>query len=124
MGRVIATIFVVIGLVSAAAAIYQNNEDNLAVNLYTQSSPARETAKTISTDFNETGTLIFYPNNVGPVPYLFYQDSKKYTAAKALVFQGSLMNNLSSWSGARISVIGYLNAEHVVVSRITYISGP
>lgn len=75
-------------------------------------------------DFNEIGTLVFYPNNVGPVPYIFYQDQRGNTTAKALTFPGATPANFSSWTGARISVTGTLDKEHVVVSRIVYTSAP
>ncbi len=75
-------------------------------------------------NFSATGTLVFYPNNVEPVPYVFYQDRSGETAAKALTFLDEPPANFSSWVGARISVTGRLDAEHVIVSRIVYLSPP
>lgn len=77
-----------------------------------------------ATGFDQVGTLVFYPNNVGPVPYLFYQNEKGQVVAKALVFDLLPSTNLSSWSGARIEVVGIIDREHVMVSRIAYIAAP
>jgi hypothetical protein len=77
-----------------------------------------------SPDFNEIGTLVFYPNNEKPVPYLMYLGPDGTTAAKALVFSELPAKDYSSWSGARISVSGVVDREHVVVSRISYVSPP
>jgi hypothetical protein len=74
--------------------------------------------------FNETGTLVFYPNNVGPVPYLFYQDARGTTVAKALIFDVLPPTDFSSWTGARISVSGIVDREHVIVSRVAYVAAP
>lgn len=74
--------------------------------------------------FYETGTLVFYPNNVRPVPYLFYQDARGTTVAKALVFAALPLTNFSSWTGSRIAVAGILEHEHVLVSHITYLDPP
>jgi hypothetical protein len=89
-----------------------------------QSAAVVEAVAALYADFNETGTLVFYPNNVGPVPYLFYQDSAGRTVAKALESPSLFLDNLSSWSGARIFVTGHLDNEHVVVTNIVYLSGP
>ena len=78
----------------------------------------------ITNDFNYTGVLVFYPNNTGPVPYLFYTNARGNTESKALVFETVVTNNLSSWSGSRVAIAGALHAEHVVVSSIRYVSGP
>ena len=87
--------------------------------------PTTQTAivDTASPDFNEMGTLIFYTNNVGPVPYIFYQDPKGHTVAKALAFANT-PPDLSSWVGAHVSVVGHLKDEYVETVRITYISPP
>ncbi len=73
--------------------------------------------------FSETGTLVFYPNNVGPVPYLFYQNRSGNTVAKALVLPYSSGVG-SSWAGSRVSVVGALEGEHVLVSSISYLTAP
>lgn len=87
--------------------------------------PAPVTPTTVTgAGFSEVGTLVFYPNNVGPVPYLFYKDESDRTVAKALVFTTRSPNDLSSWSGARISVVGYVAGEHVDVIESHYVSGP
>lgn len=83
-----------------------------------------EAIDTASTAFAQTGTLVFYPNNVGPVPYLFYQDARGTTVAKALVFSALPLTDFSTWSGARVAVKGVLEREHVLVSEIQYLSPP
>lgn len=75
-------------------------------------------------EFTATGTLVFYPSNVGPVPYIFYTDQKGNTAAKALIFDTLPPTDFSSWTGARISVSGVLDREHVIVHEITYLAPP
>lgn len=97
---------------------------NLASGFSTQSAPLLEAVEPGSADFSETGTLVFYPNNLGPVPYLFYQNQSGHAVAKALVFPDSPPGNFSSWTGAHISVTGQVVAEHVVISTIAYLSGP
>lgn len=74
--------------------------------------------------FSETGTLIFYPNNVEPVPYLFYQDSKGTTVAKALVFPETSPFYFSSWVGSRVVVTGTVELEHVLVRTIVHLAAP
>lgn len=74
--------------------------------------------------FEATGTLVFYPNNVGPVPYFFYTDQSGNTAAKALIFDNLPPTDFSSWSGARIAVNGVSDREHVIVQQITYLAPP
>jgi len=100
------------------------HQEIFAVAIPAQSAAVLEAVETIPVDFSETGTLVFYPNNIGPVPYLFYQDFEGRTIARALTFSNASPTNFSSWSGAHISVTGRLNSEHVVVSNITYLSGP
>lgn len=126
MGRFIAFIYVVLGLASAAVVTYSRNPVGLTPVPVQQ--PAA-VATVISTGaapatFSATGTLVFYPNNVKPVPYIFYQDSNGRTVAKALTFPADPPADFSSWTAAHISVEGTRNQEHVVVSRITYLSGP
>lgn len=70
------------------------------------------------------GTLIFYPNNTGPVPYLVYTDTRGRTATKALVFLRNSPNDLSAWTGAHVFVTGDVVAEHVEVASISYVSAP
>lgn len=126
MGRIL--LFVIFVIVAFAVIVgVANRSGPLAIAPVVQNEvteQAVEEAVTAPAEFNETGTLVFYPNNIGPVPYLFYQDQKGNTVAKALVFPGESPNNFSSWAGARVSVAGDLVAEHVVVSSIAYISGP
>ncbi|HQT82700.1 MAG TPA: hypothetical protein PLW99_00945 [Candidatus Paceibacterota bacterium] len=97
---------------------------NVAVASAAQGVSVLDAVTAISADFTETGTLVFYPNNTGPVPYLFYQNPNGSTVAKALVFPYSSPNDFSSWVGAQISVTGHVNSEHVIVSTITYLSAP
>lgn len=76
------------------------------------------------TDTYLTGTLIFYPNNVGPIPYLMYKNARGATESKALVWSGRSPLDLSSWAGGRVSVAGYIVREHMVVDSIRYLGGP
>jgi|ERR1035437_10041701 hypothetical protein len=124
MGRLIAILFVVVGLVSAMAVLYQYNQTDSVLLLPPQTASVGAVVVSDASEFSETGTLVFYPNNVGPVPYLFYQDQNGRTVAKALTFPDSPPGNFSSWTGAHISVMGQIVAEHVVVSTIAYLSGP
>jgi len=124
MGRLIAILFVVVGLVSAMAVLFQYNQHSSVLPVPPQIASVGAVVASDVSEFNETGTLVFYPNNVGPVPYLFYQDHNGLTVAKALTFPNSPPGNFSSWTGAHISVTGQVVAEHVVVSAITYLSGP
>lgn len=118
----IALMAVAVGLMFfAIPAIRQGN---LAVALAPQPAALIQAVTATSTDFNETGTLVFYPNNVGPIPYLFYLNQSGFTSAKSLIFPDGPPVNLSSWAGARIAVTGKLNQEHVVVNRIRYVSPP
>jgi hypothetical protein len=82
------------------------------------------TTQPVATEFSAVGTLTFYPNNVRPVPYLFYQNGNGDTVSKALVFKDESSEKYSNWTGARVSVTGYVELEHVVVTSITHISGP
>lgn len=125
MGRAIFILFIV-SIVSYVfiTTIAVTPHNDVTVEPSPQSASVLEAVTAISGDFNETGTLVFYPNNVGPVPYLFYQDQKGTTVAKALIFPDTTPLNFSSWTGARVSVTGSLDNEHVVVSRIAYISAP
>lgn len=75
-------------------------------------------------EFSATGTLVFYPNNVGPVPYIFYTNQNGNTVAKALIFDNLPPTDFSSWTGARISVSGVLDREHVIVREIAYLAPP
>ena len=111
-------------LAASAFTAFSAYRENLSIESPSQLASTLVAVEVISADFNETGTLVFYPNNVGPVPYLFYQDQSGHTMAKALVFPDSSPDDFSSWSGAHISVIGKIVAEHVVVSSIAYIAGP
>jgi hypothetical protein len=122
MGRLIAFAFIILGVVSAFAILHQRNTASLAISPAPQPAAVASAVRT-SAAFSATGTLVFYPNNVEPVPYLFYQDSNGGTVAKALTFI-TISPIDSSWSGAHVSVVGTVDQEHVIVSRITYLSGP
>ena len=123
MGRIISIVLFVI-LSTYLFNLVATYRQNLAVELPPQSAPVIQAIDASNTDFNKTGTLVFYPNNIGPVPYLFYQDQKGHTVAKALVFPDLIPSDFSSWSGAHVSVTGHTNNEHVVISNITYLSAP
>lgn len=126
MGRFIAFSYIVLGLTSAAVVIYLRNPVSLTPAPLQQHAGVATVIGTgaAPTAFSATGTLVFYPNNVEPVPYIFYQDSNGRTGAKALTFPAGPPADFSSWTAAHISVEGTRNQEHVVVSRITYLSGP
>lgn len=115
---------VIVVIVGYALYLFGAHAENIAIESSGQSAAVQEAVTAISGDFNETGTLVFYPNNVGPVPYLFYQDRIGHTVSKALVFPTGPPINFSSWSGAHISVEGYTDQEHVVVNDIAYLSPP
>lgn len=74
--------------------------------------------------FYEIGTLVFYPNNVAPVPYIIYTDKNGDIAAKALIFDNLPPTDFSLWTGARIAVTGVIDREHVVVQQIDYLAPP
>ncbi|MHB8660436.1 MAG: hypothetical protein ACYC75_00635 [Minisyncoccota bacterium] len=120
------TIFTMLIVIIIAYALSSSGTPaaNTSVGSSMQSASAVEGTATIPGSFSAAGTLVFYPNNVGPVPYIFYQDQSGRTAAKALVFPDGPPTNFSSWVGARVSVTGMLDAEHVVVSHIIYVSPP
>lgn len=90
----------------------------------TEAVVAFETVGTSPEPFYATGTLTFYPNNIRPVPYLFYQDARGTTVAKALVFSALPLTDFSPWIGSRVAVVGILEHEHVLVSQITYLDPP
>lgn len=124
MGRALFILFMVSIIGYVLMAVVATPYNDVAIERPTQSAPVLETVTTMPRDFNETGTLVFYPNNIGPVPYLFYQDQKGVTVAKALIFPNTTPSDFSSWTGARVFVTGSLTDEHVSVSRIVYISAP
>lgn len=105
---------------SAAPALASNTSTS---TLSADASTAYATAHTPSS-FSQTGTLIFYPNNVGPVPYLVYTDANGRIATKALLLLRNSPNELSAWTGAHVFVTGNVVAEHVEVASISYVSAP
>ncbi|MHB0865602.1 MAG: hypothetical protein ACYCZZ_00550 [Minisyncoccota bacterium] len=117
-------VFVALSAFFISNMLTQNGE--IASGVIAQQGPAASVVPTMpaAEDFSQTGTLVFSRNNVGPVPYLFYEDAKGETVAKALVFRGSPPADFSSWSAARVSITGQLDHEHVLVSSIRYLSGP
>ena len=123
MGRLLFVVCVIV-LFGYALTTLSISRGPLVIVPAAQSASVFDAATETQTDFNETGALVFYPNNIGPVPYIFYQDRGGNTAAKALVFPYAPPDGFSSWTGARISVSGHLDGEHVVVSGIVYISAP
>ena len=120
MRRAISVVLIVIAAVYVFV-IVTTHEESLVT---TQRVSVPEAVNVSSIDFNATGTLVFYPNNVGSVPYLFYHDQQGRTVAKALIFSGASPTNFYSWTAARISVSGTLDHEHVVVDHIAYVSAP
>lgn len=121
MGVILFILLFVTGFV-VVASIADN--ESLALEPVAQRTEEPVRAGTTAGAFTAIGTLAFYPNNVGLVPYLFYQDNAGRTVSKALSFPDGPPAHFSSWSGARILVTGTLVLEHVVVSRISYIAGP
>lgn len=122
MGVILFILLFVTGFVVVASIA---DSESLALEPVAQ--PIKEPVRVGTTTagaFTAIGTLAFYPNNVGSVPYLFYQDNAGRTISKALSFPNGPPAQFSSWSGARISVTGNLVLEHVVVNRISYIAGP
>ncbi len=123
MGHLLFGIAIVIAVIYGAQALYEGS-----VALAPSPPPAAAVLVALAPypqdGFAETGTLIFYPNNVGPIPYLMYQNASGKTVSKALAFQNGSPTDLSSWSGARVEVFGTVNAEHVDVTAINYLSGP
>ena len=70
---------------------------------------------TTTASFAETGILIFYPNNVGPVPYLLYYDEEGNPYTKALVFaEGALSRQRYTYRAVEIT--GAIVHEHVNVA--------
>ena len=127
MGRILFFVLFILGGFVVTIALIQGNAQTQQQSLaLAQDSRTKNDIipPATSGDFSQTGTLVFYPNNVGPVPYLFYPNQKGSTVSEALVFLNSPPYGFSSWSGARISVTGHEDQEHVVVSTIRYISGP
>ena len=123
MGRIIPVILVVVVIGYLLALITARREVSAIASL-TQGVSVLDAVSALPRQFSETGTLAFYPNNVGPVPYLFYQDLAGRTVAKALSFPNASPTNFSSWSGGHVFVAGRLESEHVVVSDIVYLSAP
>lgn len=125
MGRVILTVIVVIGIASAIAFMATNQSgQDVAASSPKNVAAVKEMAGPPPLDtFSTTGTLVFYPNNVEPVPYIFYKNSNGNTVAKALVFSGTSPINFS-WNGSHVAVAGTVDNEHIIVSYITYLSGP
>lgn len=124
MGRALLMLLVAVGFVAVVVVVATMGGGDVAIESSAQSAAVLEGVVATPESFNETGTLVFYPNNVGPVPYLFYQDQNGHTIAKALTFSNMMPANFSSWTGARVSVTGTLTNEHVAVSHIAYISAP
>lgn len=124
MLRFIFTIAVVTGCIYGAQALYQGV---IALTppaaLASAGASPLALAKAPPAAFSATGTLVFYPNNAVPVPYLMFQNASGNAVSKALAFENTPAG-LAGWNGARVSVTGYLQAEHVMVTNIAYVSGP
>jgi hypothetical protein len=74
--------------------------------------------------FTEMGTLVFYPNNMAPIPYLIYESASGQAISKALVFSALPATDFSPWIGGRVSVTGIEDNEHVLVTQISYVGAP
>ena len=66
--------------------------------------------------FDETGVLIWYPNNVGPVPWIFYADTHGNIGSKALVFDTPVALPHAT---STIRVVGLAEDEHVRVRSVS-----
>lgn len=125
MGRIISVVLVIVIIGYLLAFITTRRETSaITSSPSTQGVSVLDAVNALPRQFSESGTLAFYPNNVGPIPYLFYQDQAGRTVAKALSFPDFSPTDFSSWSGGHVFVTGRLEKEHVVVSDITYLSGP
>lgn len=117
-------LFIMLILIAIAYA-FTNGKVDVGALVPAQSAAVITAPPPASSVWSATGTLVFYPNNIGlPVPYLYYQDQGGRTATKALTFPDGPPSGFSSWGGSRVSVVGTLEQEHVAVSRISYISAP
>ncbi|MDB5244581.1 MAG: hypothetical protein JWN18_451 [Parcubacteria group bacterium] len=121
MREILFGLLIVLGVIYGADELYYLYVTSPSV---TVAAPRVIATLPTSSEFVQTGTLIFYPNNVGPVPYLMYANQKGVTVSKALVLVGGDSLDLSHWTGARVSVTGVVVDEHVVVSSLLYLSGP
>lgn len=120
MARVLVILFLLL-MTGYALSLFTTYQQHLAIESPTPA--AVILAQPAPLEFSETGTLVFYPNNVGPVPYIFYKNSSGATEAKALLLPyGS--NVAGSWTGSHIFVTGTAVAEHVVVKSISYVAAP
>lgn len=119
---IVAIVMVVILFLSTTRRTFVAADMSLATS--TETAAVIGALGTSESLFYQEGTLVFYPNNVGPVPYLFYQDARGTTVAKALVFGALPLTDFSSWTGARVAVSGELEREHVLVREITYLDPP
>ncbi|MBI2409548.1 hypothetical protein HYV30_00715 [Candidatus Kaiserbacteria bacterium] len=117
MVRAIGGIIIVFVVMYALFIFFEERRERLAF-------PEEKSEEIVLPIFEETGTLVFYPNNVGPVPYIFYTDARGGLNAKALTFVELPPHDFSNWTAGRVSVVGRLEREHVVVSRITYLAQP
>jgi hypothetical protein len=96
MERILLIVLFVI-LVGYGLTFLSVSNGKLVIPLSSQIASVSEAINnSIKNDFNETGTLVFYPNNIGPVPYIFYQNQGGDTVAKALTFSASAPANFSS----------------------------
>lgn len=120
MGRFI----LILLLVPSVLLAFFTAVDPVVSTAYVPSISIPQTTTQTQNNFEQIGVLTFYPNNTGPVPYLFYSNARGNTESKALVFETVTTNNLSSWGASRVTIVGTLHAEHVVVSSIRYVSGP
>ncbi len=117
---------------SALAYLLEGNREE--AQLATVAGAAAVTA--IPSDvFNETGTITYYPHNVGAeIPYLVYEPQGGGVATKALVFSDTarcrsairtvpcplIQEELIAYFGQRfIHVEGIVVNEHVIVTGIS-----
>ena len=107
------TLLVFAVLLGTAIAITINFERGLVV----KSQPTEVTLNLIPYDapITLTGTLIFYPNNVGLVPWIVYERPSGVIETKALVFNTPIT---LPPVGSAITITGLLEYEHVRVTAL------
>lgn len=128
-------IFIAIYAFCALSALAYLLEGNREEAQLAAATPAATVMALPSDVFNETGTITYYPNNVGTeIPYLVYESQGGGVATKALVFSDNalcrsttrtvpcplIQRELIAYFGQRfIHVEGVMVNEHVIVTGIS-----
>jgi hypothetical protein len=124
MVRIFFITLLLIGFIEAIKTIPFHLLDGVASTQPEPAAVAVAPPALLDTSFNEEGTLLFYPNNVGPVPYIAYTNANGNLTTKALVFPQGAPSLLSEWQGARIAVAGSVDHSSVIVNHLEYLSPP